>query len=89
MQTQRIAAVVVTYNRLPLLRRCLAALAACRAACPGAALDIWVVDTASTDGTAGAGRLAGPRPALPQHRAQPGRGGGLCLGPARRRGRNL
>ena len=54
MQTQRIAAVVVTYNRLPLLRRCLAALAACRAACPGAALDIWVVDNASTDGTAAA-----------------------------------
>ena len=54
MQTQRIAAVVVTYNRLSLLRRCLAALAACRAACPGAALDIWVIDNASTDGTAAA-----------------------------------
>lgn len=43
----RVAAVVVTYNRLALLRRCLAALAAQTA--PPAA--IWVIDNASTDGT--------------------------------------
>ena len=58
MHTPRIAAVVVTYNRLPLLRRCLAALAACRAACPGAALDLGVLDNASPDGT-GAAMAAG------------------------------
>ncbi len=43
----RIAAVVVTYNRLALLRRCLAALAA-QTVQPAA---IWVIDNASTDGT--------------------------------------
>lgn len=49
----RVAAVVVTHNRLALLRRCLACLAACRAVCaPDAALDIWVIDNLSTDGTA-------------------------------------
>ena len=64
MHTPRIAAVVVTYNRLPLLRRCLAALAACRAACPGAALDLWVIDNASTDGTGAAmAAWADPGPA--------------------------
>ena len=63
MHTPRIAAVVVTYNRLPLLRRCLAALAACRAACPGAALDLWVIDNASTDGT-GAAMAAWADPGL-------------------------
>lgn len=43
-----IAAVVVTYNRLPLLRQCLAALAAQTAQ----NLTIFLVDNASTDGTA-------------------------------------
>lgn len=43
----RVAAVVVTYNRLPLLRQCLAALAA-QTVQPAA---IWVIDNASTDGT--------------------------------------
>ena len=62
----RVAAVVVTHNRLALLRRCLCCLAACRAACaPGAALDIWVIDNQSTDGTAGAlPALAAQDPAL-------------------------
>jgi len=43
----RVAAVVVTYNRLPLLRQCLQALAA--QTVPLAA--VWVIDNASTDGT--------------------------------------
>ena len=43
-----VAAVVVTYNRLPLLRQCLAALAAQTAR----DLTIFLVDNASTDGTA-------------------------------------
>ena len=43
-----VAAVVVTYNRLPLLRQCLAALAAQTAQ----DLTIFLVDNASTDGTA-------------------------------------
>lgn len=43
----RVAAVVVTYNRLPLLRQCLQALA--EQSVPLAA--IWVIDNASTDGT--------------------------------------
>lgn len=62
----RVAAVVVTHNRLALLRRCLCCLAACRAACaPGAALDIWVIDNQSTDGTAEAlPALAAQNPAL-------------------------
>lgn len=54
MHKKRIAAVVVTYDRLPLLRRCLAALEACRAKTPAAELTVWVVDNASTDGTAAA-----------------------------------
>ncbi len=44
----RIAAVVVTYNRLDTLRRCLAALAVQQPAAP----DILVVDNHSSDGTA-------------------------------------
>lgn len=44
---QKIAAVVVTYNRLPLLRQCLAALKAQTAELSA----IWVIDNASTDGT--------------------------------------
>ena len=47
-ELSHIAAVVVTYNRLPLLRRCLAALAAQTAQ----NLTIFLVDNASTDGTA-------------------------------------
>ena len=43
----RTAAVVVTYNRLPLLRQCLAALRS-QTVAPAA---IWVIDNASTDGT--------------------------------------
>ena len=43
----RVAAVVVTYNRLPLLQQCLAALKA--QTVPPAA--VWVIDNASTDGT--------------------------------------
>ncbi|MBP3657258.1 MAG: glycosyltransferase family 2 protein [Clostridia bacterium] len=42
----RIAAVVVTYNRLPLLRRCVERLLAQSAPC-----DVLLVDNASTDGT--------------------------------------
>lgn len=48
----RVAAVVVTYNRLPLLRQCLAALRA--QTVPPAA--VWVIDNASTDGTQAAVR---------------------------------
>lgn len=54
----RVAAVVVTYNRLSLLRRCLAALVA--QTVPVAA--IWVIDNASTDGTGQAVQALG----LPQ-----------------------
>lgn len=46
-EPMRVAAVVVTYNRLPLLRQCLAALTA-QTIQPAA---IWVIDNASTDGT--------------------------------------
>lgn len=44
---QKIAAVVVTYNRLPLLRQCLEALKVQTAELSS----IWVIDNASTDGT--------------------------------------
>lgn len=44
----RVAAVVVTYNRLTLLRQCLAALKS-QTVTPAA---VWVIDNASTDGTA-------------------------------------
>ena len=44
----RVAAVVVTYNRLALLRQCLAALQA-QTVAPAA---VFVIDNASTDGTA-------------------------------------
>ena len=47
-ELQHIAAVVVTYNRLPLLRQCLAALTAQTAQ----GLTIFLIDNASTDGTA-------------------------------------
>ena len=47
-ESLRTAAVVVTYNRLPLLRQCLAALTSQTA--PG--LTIFLIDNASTDGTA-------------------------------------
>lgn len=43
----RVAAVVITYNRLPLLQQCLRALAAQSAHLEA----IWVIDNASTDGT--------------------------------------
>ena len=42
-----VAAIVVTYNRLEILRQCVEALRAQTTAC-----DILVVDNASTDGTA-------------------------------------
>ena len=58
---RRITAVVVTYNRLPLLQRLLATLRAT----PGLA-EIVVVDNASTDGTTAWLRgLAGDPPAVP------------------------
>ncbi len=47
IEPMKVAAVVVTYNRLPLLRQCLQALAA--QTVPLSA--IWVIDNASTDGT--------------------------------------
>lgn len=43
----KIAALVVTYNRKELLRRCIACLCAQKGTTP----DIWVIDNASTDGT--------------------------------------
>lgn len=46
MSAAKAAAVVVTYNRKALLGQCLRCLAA-----QTAALDIWVIDNASTDGT--------------------------------------
>ena len=48
IDTRDVTAVVVTYNRLPLLRRCLAALQAQTAQ----GLRVLVVDNASADGTA-------------------------------------
>ena len=48
IDVQRVAAVVVTYNRLPLLKQCLAALAAQTVQ----GFSVLVVDNASTDGTA-------------------------------------
>ena len=45
-EKKRIAAVVVTYNRLPLLQKCIESLRAQTAPC-----DILVVNNASTDGT--------------------------------------
>lgn len=46
MDTCRVAAVVVTYNRLPLLQKCIETLCGQTASC-----DILVIDNASTDGT--------------------------------------
>lgn len=54
-ELQHIAAVVVTYNRLPLLRQCLSALTAQTAK----GLTIFLIDNASTDGTAEAVRAMG------------------------------
>ena len=45
----RVAAVVVTYNRLPLLQQCLQALAAQSAHLEA----IWVIDNASTGNASG------------------------------------
>ena len=47
MEKNKIAAVVVTYNRLPLLQKCIEKLEGQTKPC-----DIFVVDNASTDGTA-------------------------------------
>ena len=47
MEKNKIAAVVVTYNRLPLLQKCIEKLEGQTQPC-----DIFVVDNASTDGTA-------------------------------------
>ena len=47
MRNERVAAVVVTYNRLPLLQKCIEKLESQTKPC-----DILVVDNASTDGTA-------------------------------------
>ena len=47
MADKRIAAVVVTYNRLPPLQKCIESLSGQTADC-----DILVVDNASADGTA-------------------------------------
>ena len=47
MEKNQVAAVVVTYNRLPLLQKCIKSLCAQTAAC-----DILVVNNASTDDTA-------------------------------------
>ena len=46
MEKNQVAAVVVTYNRLPLLQKCIKSLYAQTAAC-----DILVVNNASTDDT--------------------------------------
>lgn len=56
MQRSRVAAVVVTYNRLSLLRRCLQAILDQQ----GAQADLWVIDNASTDGTGEALRQWAP-----------------------------
>ena len=45
---KRTAAVIVTYNRKAMLQRCLRALCAQTAGVP----ELWVIDNASTDGTA-------------------------------------
>ena len=45
---KRTAAVIVTYNRKAMLQRCLRALCTQTAGVP----ELWVVDNASTDGTA-------------------------------------
>ncbi len=50
VQTHKVAAVVVTYNRLSLLQECLTALEQ-QELPEGSSLDIFVVDNASTDGT--------------------------------------
>lgn len=75
----RIAAVVVTYNRLELLRQCVAALLAQR----DAVCDILLVDNASTDGTAAwAEQFAAQHPAF-QYRntgANIGGAGGFNFG---------
>ncbi|HIZ40968.1 MAG TPA: glycosyltransferase family 2 protein [Candidatus Gemmiger excrementigallinarum] len=52
IEPMHVAAVVVTYNRLPLLQQCLQALDAQTAALAA----IWVIDNASTDGTEAAVR---------------------------------
>ena len=45
---KRTAAVIVTYNRKAMLQRCLRALCTQTAGVP----ELWVIDNASTDGTA-------------------------------------
>ena len=49
---KRTAAVIVTYNRKAMLQRCLRALCTQTAGVP----ELWVIDNASTDGTAEIGR---------------------------------
>lgn len=47
MENNRVAAVVVTYNRLPMLKKCIEKIEAQTAPC-----DILIINNASTDGTA-------------------------------------
>lgn len=66
-EAQRVAAVVVTYNRRELLMECIARLRAQEGLPEGTALEVLVVDNASTDGTAEAVRAleAEPDAAVP------------------------
>lgn len=73
----RVAAVVVTYNRLPLLRQCLHALTSQNVS-PDA---IWVIDNASTDGTEEAVRaLSVPGLEYRNTGRNLGGAGGFCYG---------
>src|SRR6266545_760968 len=58
MQMPSLAIVIVSYNTRDLLRDCLRSIGPGAAAC---ALDIWVVDNASRDGSAAMVRAEFPR----------------------------
>ena len=74
LDARNVTAIVVTYNRLPLLKQCLAALRAQTVQ----GFTVLLVDNASTDGTADYIKtLAGA--GLPQSGGKPRRCGRLCL----------
>ena len=83
LDARNVTAIVVTYNRLPLLKQCLAALRAQTVQ----GFTVVLVDNASTDGTADYIKtLAMPGTGLPQSGGKPRRCGRLCLRHPRRGG---
>ena len=82
LDARNVTAIVVTYNRLPLLKQCLAALRAQTVQ----GFTVVLVDNASTDGTADYIKTLAMLAGLPQSGGKPRRCGRLCLRHPRRGG---